>query len=166
MTASPMQFIRYAADLALSQGPANLDVRPYTCNLVVIKEIGADRPGHNVSSTSVTITPLLNITSPIRVRRASSRDISLSNALLKDQDLILGPFVFPYNTGTVTGGFDITQFDSSYSDSTQVFIQVAGPGLAPQSDGYAYFSKIYDDITQHATCYKIYVRNTGSNPLP
>lgn len=151
---------RYAADLML-QVPNVSGHRKYQVDLVVVTTVGGDRPGHGGTKT-VSITPLTNGPNAVNVRakQVSDRDVVLSNNMLDDKDWVIGPFAFPYNVGTVSGGFDPVNFTQTGSDPLELWIRIQGDGMAP---GGSFFKKIWDQMDRHVV-YRIFIRSNGAKP--
>lgn len=149
--------IRYATDLSLAV-PHTLGFRLFTITLIKTTTVGADRPGHGGTATTVR-TPLVNYNNaPIRATQVSAKDVILSGGLLTDKDWSVGPIVFPYDTGTNTGGFDLANFlPASTPDPVEMFIEIQGNGMAPNG---SLFKKIYD-VADGIISYTIFVQAIG-----
>ena len=152
--------IRFATDLVLAT-PNALGLRNFVVTLTSIVEAGASRPGFGGTKTT-TQTVVQNLgTVNVRLREVSTKDIFMSGGLLQDKDVVIGPIVYPYDTGTVTGGTAFSIWEPPVSaDATQLFIKITGEGLYPSG---SFFKKIHADTSKNIT-YKIYLRNTGIQP--
>lgn len=154
MTNTPIEYIRYAADQALSV-PNQINLRPYTITLTTITWSG-ERPGLGTSTDGYTIVRNANLVN-VRLRQVSKQEIVLSNGQLKDQDVVIGPIVFPYSTTVGSGGLDPAVF-SSVSTSEELYINITGPNFP---SGGSYFKKIYD-TADRTVLYRVYLRNTAA----
>lgn len=166
MAGNPIDFIRFAADQALSV-PALLSLRPYTVTINTLTWDGA-RPGlGNLTQTSI---PLYNYDGYVdgyvndgyvnpKFRQVTKQEISLSGGVLKDQDVVIGPFVFPYDDGAGnSGGLDPATFSPSIATTTEFYINVVGPNFPAEG---SQFKKIWDK-TDLNVVYRVYLRNTAA----
>lgn len=154
MAGSPIDFIRYATDLALG-APDAINLRRFTASIVKISWSGG-RPG--AGNKTVTTTTLTNANSvPVKVARVNSKDIALSGGKLTDRDFVIGPLVFPYDTGSITGGTNISSFAPNTAND-EMYIKIEGDGL--QSGG-SMFKKAYD-VADKNVVYRIYVTGTAT----
>ena len=157
MAADPIDFIRFAADQALAV-PAQIQLRPYTVTLTTLTwtgdrvGVGTDTDGYQVVTNYGGINP--------RFRQVSKQEIVLSGGQLKDQDVVIGPFVFPYDTGNTTGGTDPKIFSPDVSATNiEFYIKVEGPNFPT---GGSYFKKIWDS-SERSVMFRVYLRNTAIN---
>jgi hypothetical protein len=159
--AGQIDFIRFAADTALTV-PALLSLRPYTVTLNTVTWSG-DRPG---VGTRTLVTRVVTNGDGVdgdgyvnpRFRQVSKQDIVLSGGFLKDQDVVIGPFVFPYNTGTKSGGLDPLVFSPSSSTTDEFYINIQGPNFPA---GGVNYKKIWDN-SERNVMYRIYMRATSA----
>lgn len=157
MAGTPIDFIRFAADQALAV-PAQINLRPYTITLNTLSWSG-DRPGIGTLSTISQILFNDGYTAP-RVRQVNKEDIVLSGGQLRDQDLIIGPFTFPYDdNGGNTGGYDPLIFSPATITSDEFYINVQGPNIPT---GGLNFKKLYDDSAKANVMYRVYIRNVAA----
>jgi hypothetical protein len=168
MAGSQIDSIKFAADAALSV-PNLIDLRQYSVTLNTVIWSGA-RPGlGTVTNISVPVfnfdgyfegQPNDGYVNP-KFRQVNKQEIVLSGGVLKDQDVVIGPFVFPYDDGLGdSGGLDPTVFSPQISMTTEFYINIQGPNFPV---GGSNFKKIWDN-TQLNVMYRVYLRNTGSNP--
>jgi hypothetical protein len=156
MAGTVIDNIRFAADQALSV-PAQINLRPYTVTLTTITWSG-DRQGVGNNTDGYQVVTNFNLISP-RFRQVSKQEVVLSGGVLKDQDVVIGPFCFPYDDGYGnTGGLDPTVFSPS-TTNIDFYINVQGPNFP---SGGSYFKKIWDN-TQRNVMYRVYLRNTAIN---
>lgn len=158
MTNTPIEYIRYAADQALSV-PNQINLRPYTVTISTVTWTG-ERVGLGTSTDGYTIVSNSNSVN-VRFRQVNKQDIVLSGGKLKDQDVVIGPIVFPYTTTIGTGGIDPAIFSPSADGyASEVYINVQGPNFPA---GGSYFKKIYDN-SERNVMYRVYLRNTAAVP--
>lgn len=157
MPGTPIDFIRFAADQALSV-PNLLNLRPYSVTLNTTLWSGA-RPGLGTSHTASQFVFNDGYVNP-RYRQVSRQEVVLSAGALRDQDVVIGPFVFPYDTGLgQTGGLDPMTFSPSVIPlTTEFYINIQGPNFPISGLN---FKKIWDD-TQRSVIYRVYLRNTAA----
>ena len=156
MAGTPIDFIRYAADQALAV-PALIDLRPYTVTLNTLTWDG-DRPG--VGNLTQVSTPVYNdgYVNP-RFRQVSREEIVLSGGALRDQDVVIGPFVFAYDDGLGdTGGLDPLTFNPTITPVMEFYINITGPNFPV---GGLQFKKIWDN-SERNVLYRVYLRNTAA----
>jgi hypothetical protein len=156
MAGTPIDFIRYAADQALAV-PAQINLRPYTVTVNTLTWDG-DRPG--VGNLTQTSTPIYNdgYINP-RFRQVTREEVVLSAGVLRDQDVVIGPFVFPYDDGLGdTGGLDPLTFSPPISITTEFYINIVGPNFPT---GGLQFKKIWDN-SERSVMYRVYLRNTAA----
>jgi hypothetical protein len=149
--------IRFAADVALGV-PSLIGLRPYSMSLETLTWSG-DRPG--IGTLITTSVPLYNdgYVNP-RFRQVSKQEVVLSGGVLKDQDVVIGPFVFPYNDGLGdVGGTDPLSFSPpTNSLVTEFYINIQGPNFPI---GGSQFKKIWDN-SERNVMYRVYLRNTAA----
>lgn len=166
MTGQPLDSIRFAADQALTV-PAQIDLRPYTVTLNTLSWSG-DRPGvGTLTQTSVVVyngdgytnfVPNDGYVAP-RFRQVTREEVVLSAGILRDQDVVIGPFVFPYDDGFgESGGLDPLVFSPSITITDEFYINIQGPNFPV---GGLQFKKIWDN-TQRNVMYRVYLRNTAA----
>lgn len=160
---TPLDYIRAAEDCALTV-PAQVDLRPYTVTLYLSSWSGI-RQG--LGTETVTQTPLYNYSFAqalsglsdgyvnVKFRQVNSREIALSGGLLKDQDVVIGHLVFPYQTQFATGGTDPLLFSTAPNVGAN-YINVQGPNIPV---GGRFYKKIWD-LTDKNVSYLIYLRAT------
>lgn len=154
MSNTPIEYIRYAADQGLAV-PNQINLRPYTITLTTITWTG-ERPGLGTSTDGYTIVRnALSVN--VRLRQVSKQEIVLSGGQLKDQDIVIGPIVFPYSTTIGSGGLDPMVF-STANPSEELYINIDGPNYPT---GGSYFKKIYD-TSDRTVMYRVYLRNTAA----
>lgn len=154
---TPIEYIRYAADQALAV-PDKINLRPYIVTLFTITWDG-DRVGVGTSTDGYTIVSNALGVSP-RFRQVSQQEIVLSGGQLRDQDVVIGPFVFPYETHIGSGGTNPNLFSPDLtSDPIEFYINITGPNFP---EGGSNFKKIYDN-SQRNVMYRVYLRNTAAN---
>lgn len=152
----PLDSIKYAADQALSV-PNVLQLRPYTITIKTITWTGETVGEGTSTTTSQVITNANNIN--VRFRQVDKRDIALSGGILKDQDVKIGPIVFPYSiTGVGSGGTDPTVFSPTSNNVSEVYINITGPNMPSNGSNY---KKIYD-TTERNVLYRVFLRNTAA----
>jgi hypothetical protein len=162
MSGQPLDFIKYAADTALTV-PSLIGLRNYVMTLTFTTWTG--RPGQGAptitTKTLVNGTSLDGYANP-RFRQVSKQEIVLSGNLLKDQDVVIGPFVFPYDTGLgEAGGTNPDIFSdpiATVGSVTEMYINIAGANLPT---GGSNFKKIWDETSKNVI-YKVYLRDTGT----
>ncbi len=166
MSGTPIDSIRFGTDIGLS-APEAIDLRPYTVFLNTLIWSGA-RPGlGTVTQTSVQVfnfdgyfqgLPNDGYVNP-KFRQVTKQEIVLSGGVLKDQDVVIGPFVFPYDDGIGdSGGLDPLVFSPTVALTTEFYINVQGPNFPP---GGSNFKKIWDK-TDLNVVYRVYLRNTAT----
>ena len=154
MSGQPLDFIKYAADVALGV-PNLLQLRPYTTTLNTISWSGS-RPG--LGSATIVSNSVYNdgYINP-RFRQVTREEVVLSGGVLRDQDVVIGPFVFPYSTPFATGGLDPLTFNPTLSNTCEFYINIMGPNFPAAG---LQFKKIWDD-TQKNVMYRVYLRSTS-----
>lgn len=155
MSNQPLDFIKFAAAKALAV-PNLIQLRPHTVTLIAITWSG-DRPGTGTKTTVQTTILNDGYVNP-KFRQVSKEDIVLSGGLLRDQDIIIGPFVFPFDAGTNTGGLEPLTF--SPANASEVYFNVEGPNFPA---GGVKYKKIYDNSEKNVL-YHIYLRAVAANP--
>lgn len=158
MTNTNIEYIRRATDLGLAV-PNQIQLRPYTLDLIKISWSGS-RPGLGTQTDGYT--SLQNLASvSVRVRQVSKEDINLSGGRLSQQHLKVGPFVFPYDITTATGGIDPLIFSTPASTVSETYIRIKGPNYPATGN---FFRKVWDDANNRNVCYYLYLENTGAIP--
>ena len=162
MVGAPIEMIRYAADVGL-RVPDLLGLRPYHMEIHFTEWAG--RPGVGVPTVStfrLTNGSVQDGYVNPRFRQVTKQEIVLSGNLLQDQDIVIGPLLFPYDTGMgETGGIDPDIFSdpiASVGSVTEMYINITGPNLPAAGNNY---KKIWD-ATDRNVIYRVYLRNTGS----
>lgn len=159
--------LRYALDTSYQQA-AILGLHSFSVTLITISNPGGSRPA--VGGSRVRTEQRLTIGQGFgsnfpgdgylnpQVRFVSQQDIVLSGNLLNDRDLVIGPFVYPYDTCSLTGGLDYDLIEPAVNDNnSQLYFKIVGHGLFENG---IYCKRIYA-ITDSNLSYKIYVRNNG-----
>jgi hypothetical protein len=151
--------LRYAADCALS-AVNNLGLRQFTTSLVQVKSVGGSRPGFGTKTKTTTVLTYKN-SSPMGVALVTQKDFIPSTGLYTDREYKIGPFVWPYNVGFASGGFDYAKISPTIgADPVEIFFLIQGPGMPAAG---AYFRKISDN-TDDTILYYINVKATGEVP--
>jgi hypothetical protein len=165
MTATPIDSIRFATDIGLS-APDAIDLRQYNVTLETLTWSGS-RPG--LGTVTQTSTPVYNFDGYFqglpndgyvnpKFRQVTKQEIVLSGGVLKDQDVVIGPFVFPYDDGLGdSGGLDPMVFSPNIALTTEFYINIVGPNFPA---GGSQFKKIWDK-TDLNVVYRVYLRNTA-----
>ena len=148
----PIDYVRYAADMALGI-PAKINLRPYEITLKYITWTG-ERPG--IGSQAVIETRLYNdgYVNP-RFRQVSKEEVAMSGGHLRDQDVCIGPFVFPYEIEYASGGINPMIFSPTIGE---MYVNIEGPNFP---EGGLQFKKIWDN-TEGNVVYRVYLRNTAT----
>jgi len=142
---------------------------PYAVYLTTITTAGASRPGVNgtrvrtdrritIGSGFLSYAPGDGYLNPTFVRE-DGLQIVLSGGKLQDVRYLVGPLVYPYTVGTLSGGFDTSNFQPSVDvGNTQVYLHLFGPGLDQVHGNYFAIEEIQ---TQGNVHYKVCITNTG-----
>lgn len=156
MAGTVIDFIRFAADQVLTV-PDQLQLRPYQVILNTLTWSG-DRVGVGTLTPSSQQVFNKGTVNP-RFRQVSKEEIALSGGILRDQDIVIGPFCFPYDDGLGdTGGYDPLIFTPPASASVEFYINIQGPNFP---SGGLQFKKIWD-TTDRNVMYRIYLRNVAA----
>ena len=127
---------------------------PYQANLITITndQINFDDPVNTrirnnrritVADGYLSFAPYDGYLNPY-VKSAKADTLVLSANTLTDMEAILGPLVFPYIIGTISGGIDSNVFYplDGTNNNTQIYIQLIGPGLNTTNGNYFKISEI------------------------
>jgi hypothetical protein len=165
MTGTPLDAVRYAADVGLS-APAVFPGRPYvvTLNQTVWLNVPTGG-GPGLGTPTLVNQQVLGYSGANpNFRQVTKEEIALSGGLLKDQDVVLGPLVFPYNTYNAvtatgaTGGIDPLTFSQVANGPSELYFNVQGPNQPSAGENY---KKIWD-TTDRQVMYRLYLRSVGT----
>lgn len=160
--------LRYAEDQC-NVADCLLSNNPYHVYLTVITTAGSPRPG--VTGTRVRTDTRLTIgqgflsfapedgyLNPAFVRR-DGMQVVLSGGRLQDVEYLVGPIVYPFAVGSITGGFDTSNFQPTVDiGNTQVYIHIFGPGLDQVNGSYFQIKEIQ---TETDIFYHLVITSTG-----
>lgn len=136
--------IRFATDSG--QGIlAQKEMSSYQCSLVQIFSPTVsfdDSAGGTRLETPLyvgaPIGPNLNPHIQYLVKMDNNGVSVLSAAALTEMELMMGPIVFPYTVGNVSGGYDPSIFNGTINKDSHlnVFVRIKGIGLNPDNGNY------------------------------
>jgi hypothetical protein len=143
--ASFIDSLRAAADNGLGVVAAT-SLSPYTCTVVTVSndQVNFD----DATNTRVRVdTPIYvgsgvgpNLNPHVQYLEKWTADATtvLSARALMDLQMMMGPIVYPYNTGYQSGGFNTSNFapNTITPKAVQVYVWLQGPGLNPINGNY------------------------------
>jgi len=159
MTDTPIEYIRYAADSALVV-PNLINLRPVTTTMVVSSWSGS-RQGlgtETITSTLLTNGPSDGYTCNPRYRQVTAKEIAVSNGLLRDRDVVVGPLVFPYNVDFAQGGFNPLNWAPQATGANEIYFLLQGPDIPLTGVRY----KLLHTVTDKNVMYRLYLRSTAA----
>ncbi len=166
--------LRYAEDQC-NVADCLLSNNPYQIYLTVVTTAGAPRPGvggTRVRQPDVRITigqgylpyaPGDGFLNPSFVRQ-DGKQIVLSGGRLQDVTYLVGPIVYPFAVGSITGGYDTSNFQPTVDvGNTQVYLHIFGHGMDQVNGNYFTIEEI---ITETDIFYTLVIKDNGKIVAP
>jgi hypothetical protein len=173
MTDTPIEFIRFSSDSALFV-PSLIGMRPISVQLTISTWSGS-RQGLGTE----TVDPVLQVTNgPTydgyevdytyppdgytrcnpRFRQVTAKEIAVSNGLLRDRDICIGPLCYTYDVTFATGGYDPLSFSPPILPTMEIYFLLQGPDLPASGVRY----RLLYTKTDRNVMFRLYLRAVGA----